>query len=68
MTLFLILIAVFGVLSSLILFSILIIVMMAMGAQQEMHKQELQDTIMKSTKQTTFLWSPKRGKEIPFGD
>lgn len=68
MTLFLILIAVFGVLSSLVLFSILILVIMAMGAQQEMHKQELADTIKKSTKQNTFLWSVKREKEIPFGD
>lgn len=68
MTLFLALMAIFGWLAAFICMSIVIVLSVAMGAQEELMKEETKNTIQQSTKHRSFMWSPYKEKEIPFGD
>lgn len=68
MTLFLLLMAIFGWLAAFICMAIVIVVSMAMGAHDELVKEEIKNTIEQAKKTRTLLWSPIKEKEIPFGD
>jgi uncharacterized membrane protein YraQ (UPF0718 family) len=68
MTLFLILMAVFGWLAAFICMAIVIVISMAMGAHDELMKEQMKNTIEQAKKTRTFMWSPTKEKEIPFGD
>jgi len=68
MTLFLIFIAAAGWLAAFILLGILMILSLAFGASQELVKEELKDTLKRTPKHKTHLWSSAKEKEIPFGD
>jgi uncharacterized membrane protein YraQ (UPF0718 family) len=68
MTLFLLLMAIFGWLAAFICMAIVIIVAMAMGAHEELMKEQIKNTIEQTKKTRTLMWSPNKEKEIPFGD
>lgn len=62
--------AIIGWLFFIVSFSLLMVVAMTFGAQQELMKQQAQDILnpKKGTRTNAWTFSPYNEKEIPFGD
>lgn len=69
MTFFLALMAIFGWLAAFIMFGILVILSVALGATHDLEPVAKEHSIDKNNKGTrTIVWSSNKEKEIPFGD